>query len=274
MLENGLFLERFELLAHVPRSDGPFEVLVAVHGISRNAEEIFRAFSAVAGERLIVLAPHFDATGFPDYQRLGLRGRGLRADLVLDAALERFEATSGYSMRRFHLFGFSGGAQFAHRYAMHYPHRIASLHVASAGWYTFPDPAEPWPYGLGGRNPAHAVATQLPHFRAVPKTVYVGGQDTERDPALRTGARIDRQQGRNRVERARNWAAAVGDVELVEIPGAAHSFIECCHAVHRGLQAQVAERCKTVPSGCVSARRHPARHPNGGEDRASSGSGV
>ena len=30
-----------------------------------------------------------------------------------------------------HLFGFSGGAQFAHRYVMAYPHRVASAVFAS-----------------------------------------------------------------------------------------------------------------------------------------------
>lgn len=242
MHSTDLMPKGFDINLHVPSTRRPMEVLVAVHGISRGAREIFSAFRQAAGDRMIVVAPLFSKDAFPDYQRLGLGGRGYRADLVLEAALDRIETATGHSMGRIHLFGFSGGAQFAHRFAMLYPDRIASLHVASAGWYTFPDPNTDWPYGLGKRSFARAMASRLAHFRSVPTTVYVGAKDTERDAALRTGRLIDRQQGLDRVERAHAWASAVGNTEVIEVPNAGHSFEDCTQAGDTGLCDLVLQR--------------------------------
>lgn len=227
-LDPGPWLDDFRLLVHPAGCGGRAEVLVAVHGISRNAAEILEAFRARAGGSLTIVAPRFGGRQFPDFQRLGLYGRGLRADLALDAALERCSAVTGADTARFHLFGFSGGAQFAHRYAMLHPHRIRSLHVASAGWYTMPDPDLRWPYGLGARRLARPMIRNLALFRRLPKHVYAGGGDTERDEALRKNPVLDRLQGRNRLERAERWAGAVGAESMTVIEGAGHDFMACC----------------------------------------------
>lgn len=242
MSHDDLMPEGFELKLHVPEAPEARDILVVVHGISRNADEVFRTFTKTAGNSMIVAAPLFSKRDFPDYQRLGLSGRGKRADLTLKAALEKVWTMTGTQTRRIHLFGFSGGAQFAHRFAMYYPHRVASLHVASAGWYTFPDPDIRWPYGLGRKRVAAVIAARLAHFRAISTTVYVGDRDTARDAALRKSREIDRQQGYNRVERAHRWAAAIGCTDIVSLHGASHSFEQCCRALHTGLSEAVTER--------------------------------
>lgn len=224
------WLGDFQLLAHQAENADGAEMLVCVHGISRDAKAQFDAFRLLTGQNQTVLAPLFGRHQFPDYQRLGLYGKKMRADLALDAALERLSAITGIDTGRFHLFGFSGGAQFAHRYAMLHPHRIRSLHVAAAGWYTMPDPGVRWPYGLGGRRLARPMIRNLPLFLRLPIHVYVGGGDTARDAALRMNALLDRLQGRNRLERARRWAEAVGARSLTIIPAAGHGFLECCTA--------------------------------------------
>lgn len=244
MLEAASWNDGIEMKQSIPHSTDPLPVLVAVHGISRNVDEVFERFVEAANDRMIVLAPYFEKSRFKDYQRLGLVGNGERTDLILDAALDGFGLATGRDLHRFHLFGFSGGAQFAHRYAMLHANRIRSLHVASSGWYTFPDPDTAWPYGIGVRRPARPMIRNLPFFRAMPKTVYVGDRDTARDPALRQGGEIDHQQGKNRVERARNWSKVAGNADLVAIAGASHSFKECCNAkVGPGLAVEVVERC-------------------------------
>ena len=58
-------------------------------------------------------------------------------------------AFTGAAAGPFYLFGFSGGAQFAHRYVLAHPDRVAAAGIGAAGWYTFPDSATPYPYGLG-----------------------------------------------------------------------------------------------------------------------------
>ena len=108
---------------------------------------------------------------------------------------------NGLSLRRFHLFGFSGGAQFAHRYAMMRPARVQSLHLAAAVWYTFADTTTSWPRGLARTPQGRQITANLARFLALPIRLYVGENDTERDANLRQKPSIDAQQGANRKER-------------------------------------------------------------------------
>ena len=121
------------LLPEIVQADTP--LLVVVHGISRNAAEHLDRFAPLArAAGVAVLAPLFEAATFPDYQRLGARGRGRRADLALRARLDAIRREIGLSPRRIHLFGHSGGGQFVHRYAMAYPEQVAGYVVSAAGW--------------------------------------------------------------------------------------------------------------------------------------------
>ena len=74
----------FQYLARVPASPDPARVLVAVHGISRNAPFIVRALAEAAeAHSYTILAPVFSQRTYGDYQRLGREGRGARADLAV-----------------------------------------------------------------------------------------------------------------------------------------------------------------------------------------------
>ena len=120
--------------------------LVAVHGIRRGAREqaaLFGARAAALGR--VVVAPLFDAERWPAYQRIG---GARRSDLALLELLESLRAEGLMGQARFDLFGFSAGAQFAHRFAMLHAERVHHLNVSSAGWYTFPDNTA-FPYGIG-----------------------------------------------------------------------------------------------------------------------------
>jgi pimeloyl-ACP methyl ester carboxylesterase len=136
-----------DYLLYVPRGCGPrLPLLVTVHGISRNAETHAGVFSRVAQKRCAVLvAPFFDGNAFTDYQRLGRRNLGARADRALARLVEHVGALTGAATGGILLFGYSGGAQFAHRYALAYPERVAAAVVASPGWYTFPDEKRMYP---------------------------------------------------------------------------------------------------------------------------------
>jgi pimeloyl-ACP methyl ester carboxylesterase len=239
------------LLTRVPDRAGPSTpVLVSVHGISRNADEHLAAFSGALGREWAVIAPVFSDAEFPHFQRIGFRAGEPRADGALDAALEALAARTGLDLRRFHLFGFSGGGQFAHRYAMLHPARVRSLHVVAAGYYTYLDRTVSWPRGTGGREPGQAVRANCNFFLRLPIHVYVGDRDTERDPALRSGPKVDAQQGLTRMDRARAWVehvarrqAGSGPAPTFDtIPGAAHSFAEMSLGLAAPLPRLVAER--------------------------------
>jgi pimeloyl-ACP methyl ester carboxylesterase len=217
--------------AGAPRTD---LVLVAVHGISRNAMEHAQAFQALA-DRLgcHLVAPQFDRSTFRDFQLLGLSQRGRRADHALQSMLADVRRFGVDADARLVLSGYSGGAQFAHRYAMAHPRRVAALLVAAAGWYTLPDESLPYPRGCGGGAGAGVVLDPLALLRK-PVLVLVGDRDDERDAALRCDDWIDRDQGRNRIERARSWVERLASEarrrdftplsEFGLIRGAGHDF--------------------------------------------------
>lgn len=193
----------------VPASGGKgAPVLVAVHGISRNAAEHALRFAATPDwDDHVIVAPLFERRVFGRYQQLEPARSGLRSDLALLALLDHL-TDAGMAGEQVDLFGFSGGAQFAHRFGLHHPHRLRSLSLAAAGWYTVPDETHPFPMGLG-RGPDDLPASRLDAMLALPIQVMVGEMDTRRDATLRSSPWLDQTQGRNRLERAGAWVGAL-----------------------------------------------------------------
>lgn len=223
-------------LAVPDHADPAAPPLVAVHGIRRGADEqasLFASRAAASGR--YVIAPFFDKDNWPTYQRLG---GASRSDLALLSLLEQLRQERVAGSGEFDLFGFSAGAQFAHRFAMLHPEMLRRLYVASAGWYTFPDGAA-YPYGLGERagratEMANSMQDKLEAFLRLPIRVCVGARDNVRDANTRSGWAIDQQQGPDRLTRASRWAEAVRSasaargimprVTLSVLPGVGHDF--------------------------------------------------
>ncbi|WP_421707746.1 alpha/beta fold hydrolase [Algihabitans sp.] len=213
--------------------------LIAVHGIQRGAYEkasLLRERAEALGRPLI--APLFDRQTWPHYQQLVRKGR---ADLALLALLEELRMEGIWQTTQFDLFGHSGGAQFSHRFAMLYPHLVRRLIVGAAGWYTFPDAAE-FPLGLAARQDKRddwgpKMEAGLNRFLRLPIQVYVGEHDCKPDENTRSGPAIDRQQGPDRLTRARRWSHAVReaaearglrpDIDLQVLRGCTHLFSDC-----------------------------------------------
>ncbi len=226
-----------EYLIFIPSSGAVrAPVLVSVHGVSRNAHEQARALVPACDERGIVLVvPIFGVDSHKDYQRLG-RGRD-RADLLLNRCLGEAASLSGADVAQIRLFGFSGGAQFVHRYLMAHPDRVERAVLAAAGWYTFPDHRRRFPYGIRVGRSLRGVSFNPEKFLRVPIHVLVGSADVE-SKNLRRSARLDAQQGTTRVERAHRWVAAMREaadayrmerqVTLTEVPDVDHSFQRFC----------------------------------------------
>ncbi len=234
---------------YVPKSlDGTGRVLVAVHGISRNAREIAVTFSRYAENYSVILVvPWFDKDRFPDYQRLGRVGRGGRADHALGKMLEDVGTAR---TETFYLYGNSGGGQFAHRYVMAYPERVRRFVVSATGWYTPPDLARKYPYGLKPKRNLPGVTFDIDRFLRVPACVLVGENDTLRDDSLNQSEFLDSTEGKNRVERAKWWIGALTTAarwrgiktryELHFLPLSGHDFTEM---EERGELGTVVFRC-------------------------------
>ena len=232
----------FRYFLQPARRPATASLLVAVHGISRNSHAMVRWLGDYADRHnFALLVPHFDKTVYGDYQRLGRCGRGRRADQALLAMLADAEPVLGAAVcRRFALFGFSGGAQFAHRFAYAYGNRLQCLVCAAAGWYTAPDPAVGYPYGLGATRRLPGLAFDAAALLRIPSLTLVGALDCRRDPALRQNPRLDGQQGKNRYCRARWWhhtlqtrAREAHLHEFQELPGTGHDFVDAM--LHGGL---------------------------------------
>ena len=223
---------------YVPsRVDPTARPLVVVHGISRRAHvhlTTFAPFAEMSGR--ILIAPLFSKARCKRYQQLV--ADPCRADQALLATLRAVATKTGYDMSQVDLFGFSGGAQFAHRFAMMYPERVGRLAVASAGWYTLPDFEEAFPYGLASiANGRERFQAKLPDFLAIPTLVMVGEKDLARDESLRQRPEVDRRQGLTRVERAARWSQAMrqaaadrgvhAKISFHVLPACGHSFEDC-----------------------------------------------
>jgi pimeloyl-ACP methyl ester carboxylesterase len=187
----------------------PAPLLIVVHGISRCPRTQIERFGPIARRHgFAVAAPYFAEGDWDDFQRLGRRGRGARADLALLRLISRLQA-DGIATREVFLFGYSGGGQFAHRFAMAHPDDVRATVVAAPGWYTFPDPALAYPRGLRVGDELPGVSMSPADLLRVPMRVVVGALDIERDQSLRSSARIIGQQGKHRLERATRWVDAM-----------------------------------------------------------------
>lgn len=243
-----------EYFAFVPPGSEASPPLVLVHGISRNAAEMVMRFRAHAERRKVPLvAPLFRKEAFGMYQQLVDRRSGVRADEALFDILDDVQARWQVPTDKFHLFGFSGGAQFGHRLAFLHPRRLLSCVVVSAGWYSWPDDQLKWPLGL-----AQAPTTELDlgALQDLPIHVLVGDRDTQSDETLRRSKVIDAIQGVGRVERAERFCGALRDhgvnpnCALTVLPGVGHSFDSASVA---GVVERVFELIDRLPRSKASA---------------------
>ena len=197
-------LNGFEYYIRPSRQPDPGRILVAVHGISRRAGFMIRALANAADKHdYTLVAPLFNHGRYSDYQRLGRKGRGERADLAFLAMLEDVAQLLDFEFRP-HLLGFSGGAQFAHRFVSAHPDAVKSLVAAAAGWYTSPNPDLTFPHGTRRNKKLENVTFDFDALARTPTLVLIGDQDSRRDRSVRRNEAIDREQGLNRLERA-HW---------------------------------------------------------------------
>ena len=241
-----------QYLLYLPTT-GPKDapIFVTVHGISRNVEEHATRFAPYAERyRVVLVAPYFPKKNFPDYQRLGRVGQGDRADQVLQKIVTEVGELTGARSDKLYLFGYSGGAQFVHRYMLAFPERVAKLVVGAAGWYTFPDPHLSYPKGIKPSPQLPGDAFVADEFLQVPACVVVGKQDVNREANLDQAPGIDRHQGYTRVERGRNWIAAMQKAAREKgyatpyvfrtVPRTAHSFTQ---SMRRGKMGDMVFEC-------------------------------
>ncbi len=183
--------------------------LVAIHGLNRETEAMAELLAARADAtgRTIVL-PVFDGACWPRFQRAAC---AQRSDWALLGLLQVLRDAGRIGPAVPDLSGFSGGAQFAHRFAWLYPGRVGRLCLVAPGWWTFPDARGSYPYAIGGSEggtTAFHMRANVARFLDRDIHVTVGALDVGQDKNLRQDPEVVAQQGTNRVTRARAWTAA------------------------------------------------------------------
>ncbi len=220
----------------MPKTDTIKGVLIAVHGISRNAAEIALRFSQSPDfNDWAIVAPVFEKARFGQYQQLIANRRKTASDDGLLMLLEQLAQDYDLPVAQISLFGFSGGAQMVHRFTMLHPTRVSKVVAVAAGWYMLPDADLPYPIGWSdvglGRNSDISLAL------TVPIAVLVGSDDKQRDAALRRSPIIDQRMGTNRYLRAKRWCREMRKaarnlgikpkIEFDIVPDCTHDFGMC-----------------------------------------------
>lgn len=241
---------------HVPAEIRPGSpVIVSVHGISMNAaEHMVRLRGIAEANGAVIIAPHFSRKAYPRFQQLQDIRSGTRADLALIDMLADVRRRYGLTFAKIHLTGFSGGAQFAHRFALYHADLVASCVSCAAGWYSFPDELLPFPLGAApGSGPAGM--SLHPDWMKVRHHVFVGSRDTIVEDALNMTAPVVAMQGIGRRERARRWVKAMNEargaagedpVGFTVLRGLSHDFTRA-HERH-GLTNLIAGAMGILPA--------------------------
>lgn len=205
------------------------EILASIHGYSgrkndpsgKNRVKLTALLWAKLADQngWVVLSPHFDEKRFSNnYQRLNLHGKN-RSDQRLHELVNEIERfLPGIKTEKLLLFGFSGGGQFVHRYALFQPERVKRAVAGGAGWYVFPDDKLPYPIGISPQSLPKSVQPKLNDLLNTKLLILVGENDGNEGAFKKTYVNNFRTynllalQGDGRRERAENWVASLQKV--------------------------------------------------------------
>lgn len=193
-------------------ADAP--VMILMHGNSRAAKSYRDAMAKYAErDKFLLFVPEFSKKQFPgsrDYHQGGVfdkKGKLKKREdwtfSIIEPLFDHIRRLTGNKSQGYILYGFSAGSQFVHRFNWFCPdNRAVKTISSSAGSYTMADYQIPYLYGLGKTKiPESNLATAF----SKDFIVVVGDADTVLSrPDLPKSAGANRQ-GRDRVERARNF---------------------------------------------------------------------
>ena len=227
----------------LPENAGPSTpILFVMHGVNRDADRYRNDWMPHAKAKyFIVIAPEFSNAEFPGNENYSLGGMKLNQKSAhpskassysfLEPIFEEVKRLAGNRCESYRLYGHSAGAQFVHRYLYFMPKaRVTSAVAANAGWWTVPDPAVDFPYGLRGSG---ISVTALKAMLQRKLTILLGTADTDpndenlqRSPEAMVQGAHRFARGHTFFEAARKRAATLGiplGWQLSTAPGIGHS---------------------------------------------------
>lgn len=209
----------------------PVRVLVALHGMGSNGPAFAAPLIAPATARgWVVVAPTFAYGDWKDVNQV--RRDDTAVIPALKSVLDALPARLGASVdERVLVYGFSRGAQIAHRFAFFYPDRVSAVAALSAGTYTVPvaslqDGATDdlsFPYGVADLERYTGESFRPEALRNVYFLIGVGRDDNVPADVPRNW---DRLLGSCRSDRAAAFAAAL---EEEGVPTRLEQFAQAKH---------------------------------------------
>lgn len=220
---------------YVPKgasAGGPLTVLIALHGAGGNGKDFASPLVSLAEQYgWVLVAPTFVYDSYLDVNEVV--DDDLKATADLRTIISQLPAEISLQLRdRVLIYGFSRGAQVAHRFALLYPAEVLGVASLSAGSYTLPTAQSPtagdnatlnWPLGIAdfAKYAGHEFQPDL-----VRKVHFFVGVGTRDDQAKDVPRAWDSCSGTTRVARATAFAEALDSlgapVHFVEFPNAGH----------------------------------------------------
>ena len=237
---------RFSYCLYVPEEIR--QICVYVHGTYRDAAFFRDQLTGFAlSNQVLLVCPLFpagliDPWDVENYKLL--RFHELRFDLILLGMLDEISQRYAVPRHRFMLGGFSGGAQFAHRFAYFHAERLSALSLAAPGRVTLPDETLDWWSGLRDAQRLFGRAIDIPALRALPIQLLVGENDddditiAEDDPWWTPGANLAGATRRERLDSLYRQYQRIGcKASLEVIANCGHEWTPLREATVRFLEA-------------------------------------
>ncbi|MEN9060497.1 alpha/beta hydrolase [Ponticoccus litoralis] len=226
-------------------------LLIAAHGSDRDLRGLLEGLDLDG--QVSLLLPYFPervegADVADDYKFL--RGGSEDYLKLMDSILDDAVRQLGQAPRALWLFGFSGGAQFAQRYALVRAGRLDGLILAAPGGVTLLREDVAWWPGLKGIEDALGEAPDLAGLAQLPTAILIGADDraaglVSRAPGTRFGSADADLAGLSRQDKARSLKADLAahgtPVTYTEIAGVGHKLAPCAGAAAQILRGWLDE---------------------------------
>lgn len=231
-------LEGAELYVHLPpqaKMQQPLRVFLALHGMGNRGDAFSQNLIKIAEQNnWVLIAPTFQYRDYLDPKQLMDDDIQLSKRILdtLDVLPQRLNLKL---YKQVLIYGYSRGAQLAHRFAYFYPERVKSVAALSAGAYTLPTEkvssakgtqVVPFPYGVGDLQECVGAPINWQALKKISFWVGVGERDNQ---PLDVARAFDSYGGRTRVERAQSFKQALQnigiDVYLMIFPNVSHDTV-------------------------------------------------
>lgn len=225
---------RFSYCLYVPEEIR--QICVYIHGTYRDAGFYRDQLSDFAiRNRVLLVCPLFpagliDPDDVDNYKQLLYRG--IRFDLILLDMLQEIRARYEVANDRFLLGGFSGGAQFAHRFAYLHPGHLQALSLAAPGRVTLLDESLDWWSGIRDVEHLFGQVVDAGALRDLPIQLLVGENDNaiitiaKGDADWTPGANRAGINRRQRLEALYLQYRQIGcDVSITVVPYCGHNWL-------------------------------------------------